>query len=668
MDTDQSNKPPPLPAKLRWRPYANGTSKKNSKLKKTPQQPNPKATAHKIKGQQYYTGKSQRPLGGVQLQWEEAETIESMSHGGHAHPTHPNHHSSRETSPSASSTSSASSSSSPTGATPGGSVAQKGAQNSVSTSTSTGNNSFVNLVHRAVNPLPSPPLKMSNTRLDLVGAQCDLSQIKASVPGLIGNGLLQNGVSLNASVPDTAEAYQVLFNALFQTQTKGTTAVFHTPALIGNSNGGAPLTNPSAAVPAAPMATSSPSALLGSTNINILLSDPDRGLDTNELLGIGSLDELLTSCGYSESADVFNTQALPMLASPISIGANQSFNSSPVSSVLDLNGTSNVSRAPSPALASFSPMAFSNSALEALLSQPVMSQQPSSQQQSPIGTSSALPINDLYSILSQDLSSPFDCLSIGVDPSPAVWTPLFPTMETSATTINTTANTTSQGQLQSRPQRTEMATQTDGPYDPSHSPISAKASTSGSQHSSPLSVPGLSPEVKMNSSWDMPSPPPSGDEFDEKSTEDVKSTQQGRETWNWMDEWLKPSAMTPAGNGMFSSGLGIPNGTIGNGGLIRTLQGTGHRKPSKTNPSAAQGTLADQPKEKDVGKAENGHDRKPETVSKDSIKAKIVPSVESSGPVDKNEPSEVADKKEGLGGLITAMLKSLWIGKNEGDK
>ncbi|KAF9329134.1 hypothetical protein BGZ91_000687, partial [Linnemannia elongata] len=56
MDTDP--KPAPLPAKLRWRPYANGTSKKNSTKIKKVDTPNPKAIAHKIRPSQHYSSKS----------------------------------------------------------------------------------------------------------------------------------------------------------------------------------------------------------------------------------------------------------------------------------------------------------------------------------------------------------------------------------------------------------------------------------------------------------------------------------------------------------------------------------------------------------------------------------------------------------------------------------
>ncbi|CAO3564795.1 unnamed protein product [Mortierella alpina] len=99
MDTEHSNKvPPPLPAKLRWRPYANGSSKKNSKPKKDDArslQPSAKAVASKVRGKQYYSGKTPTPPVEVKLQWEEAETIESISHGGHPH-NQPHSHSQQQ--------------------------------------------------------------------------------------------------------------------------------------------------------------------------------------------------------------------------------------------------------------------------------------------------------------------------------------------------------------------------------------------------------------------------------------------------------------------------------------------------------------------------------------------------------------------------------------------
>src|SRR5690349_16644023 len=87
---------PSFPSKLRWRPYSNGSSLKSKKAKKEEQQQqknqhstaaqdvNAKAVAHRIRAKTPHRSPVE-----VQLQWEEAETIESMSHGGHPHSQHP---------------------------------------------------------------------------------------------------------------------------------------------------------------------------------------------------------------------------------------------------------------------------------------------------------------------------------------------------------------------------------------------------------------------------------------------------------------------------------------------------------------------------------------------------------------------------------------------------
>ncbi|KAF9413485.1 hypothetical protein BGZ76_005020, partial [Entomortierella beljakovae] len=190
METDQGNKPSSLPSKLRWRPYANGTSKKTSKFKKQDSLPNPKATAHKVRGQQYYSNKSANLSPSIKLQWEEAETVESMSHGGHQYDHHDSDHS-RGSSPSASSDTSSSS------------LSSKDPAN-----TSSGNK-LTSAMQRAIASLPSPPLSSFPTRLDLVGGHSDFSQFKASVSDLTssGNNLLQTSFPLNSMVSETA--YQI---------------------------------------------------------------------------------------------------------------------------------------------------------------------------------------------------------------------------------------------------------------------------------------------------------------------------------------------------------------------------------------------------------------------------------------------------------------------------
>ncbi|KAF9111332.1 hypothetical protein BGX27_005065 [Mortierella sp. AM989] len=660
MDTDQTNKTQPLPSKLRWRPYANGTSKKNSKLKKgTAQSPNPKAAAQKIRGQQYYSNKSGNAPAGIKLQWEEAETVESMSHGGHPHNQHHSQLSSdrsRNSSPSASSDTSSSSWSS-----------QDRAKS---------NNPFASAMQRAVASLPSPPSSKSpTTTLDLVGGQSGFGQYKASIPELTGgNGFSQNGLHLNTMASENA--YQIALSALLQSQNIKS-GFFHTPAIIGGSTNGANASlinssnNNNNNTTAAPIAPAAASTLLGSSNINnIFLSDPDRVLSNQELLGVASIDELLASCGYTDGINNgLDNQAVQMLASPTN--SDQSINSSPMNGLLDFNNNAFISRATSPPPVSFSPMALANAAFEALLAQPVASQQPTlqQQQQSPMDASSS---NDPYDSLMMELAAPFGYLSTGGDAvlnsAPTAWPSLFPgALEDQTVSLNSVGSTTT---TTSAPQRSEIATQTDGPYEPPLSPISAKAS---GPSGSPLSTIGISDE-ELDPDWlsfldeaseiineiDMPSPSPSGDENASESATS-NAAQQDRSVWNWAEQLLKPSVVTPASRGFPTSGptmTGMPNGSIGNGGLIRTLQSTSQQKtnkPSSASSGASSGKVAvEDPKEgKDAG-----------AKAAEPIKNETKTTVESEP---KERLKDMKQEEGGLGGLIS-ILKSLWIGNDGNNK
>lgn len=495
----------------------------------------------------------------------------------------------------------------------------------------------------------------------------------------MGNGLVQNGVSSNSPITDLD--YQSFLGTIYQSNVK---SIFHTPALFGNGLSGADGL-PATAAPV-PMATSTASALLGSTNISMFLSDPDRGLGNDDLLGMATFDELL--CGFTENptTNTFSDQAAAqMLASPLSMGSVQSFNSSPLSGVLDLNGSSTFSRgtSPSSATGSFSPLAIGSSAFAELLKQPGTPQkQTPPVQQQPIGGTFS------YTGSLQDISSPFNCLSTGTDPT--AWVSLFPAaMDVSVAAITgstiSTAAAPSQQQQQapsSRPQRVEMATQTDGPYDTPPSPLSAKGSSIGSQATPPILdlEYGLSPEEELDllnlfsemsgEMMDIPSPPPSGDESGDERTQNTTTaattttnpTQSDRVMWNWVEELLSPG--TPgAGSGTsthHSHGptmtTGFPSGTIGNGGLIRTLQGTSQRPSSSAK--SAQGktatTAAGQPSKEEESNKSKAEGKSEETKAKAAEESQVA---------DKKPPAEQAKKEDGgaLGGLMD-MIRALWIG------
>ncbi|KAG0253960.1 hypothetical protein BG011_006044 [Mortierella polycephala] len=654
MDTDHSSKSPPMPSKLRWRPYANGTSKKNKQLPKSAtsnnsKAPNPKAIAHKMRGTQYYSGKAPHPPVELKLQWEEAETIESMRHGGHPQNQHHSESGSdhsRGSSPSASSVTSSTSSS--------------GTANKIGNSNTS--NPFSYAMQRAMASLPSPPAsKLPLTRLDLVGGQSDLTQFKASVSGLTCNASTQDSDhSLTALT--SSNAYQIALNALLHSQNYKNPSVFHTPALTANSSVSTTANATSPAAASVPV--TSTAALLGSSTINnVLTTDPDRALSNQELLTVATIEELLATYGYVDNTinsfdSLLNNQTAQMLASPIS--TVQSSQSSPMGGSLDFNNHRGISRGSSPSSGSFSfsPMAVSGDAFEVLLTQP-----PASSLQTPSSASpdnSGAPVaGNPYNNFLQELASPFGYLSTNGDPllsnnAPSAWPSLFPTVTEdrqmpTQTTITTAAKVT--------PQRTEIATQTDLPYEPSLSPQSVKTSA----HNSPQSTLGLSDE-ELDPEWlnfldeagpifdeiDMQSPPPLGDE-----SLRAKDTQRNRTIWSWAEELIKPNAMSPTGNRNIPPSVpsmgGISGNPIASGGLIRTLQGTHQQKSNKSRSMI--------PK-KDISASSHKADSAEHEENK----------CEPKNPKESSRTEESINVKNdgGFGGLVV-MIRNLWVGKSGGD-
>ncbi|KAF9127562.1 hypothetical protein BGW39_005793 [Mortierella sp. 14UC] len=661
MDTD--TKPAPLPAKLRWRPYANGTSKKNStKIKKVDiPAPNPKAIAHKIRPSQYYSNKPNNPVK-VSLQWEEAETVESMSQGGHPHNHHQYHHRSFD--------SASSRDSSPGAVSDTSSLSYPSKQRAFSTSSASSNNSdndsnvLTSAMQRAMASLPSPPpSKPLSTGLDLIGGSTDLSFFKVSIPGLMGNssGQQQASVGLDSLTPNNA--YQIALNALFQSRTIEHSA-FHTAALMDASR--ANNTNN--------IDASSAALLLGTSTIHdTLLSDPNRILSTEELLGVSSIDELLASCGVLEEGTP--ALATQLLASPAD--TNPSLNATPLNSLLDFNSSGMAARATTTSCSNnFSPMAITNQSFEALLSQSSVSQQsPFSQQQqrqvpiSPDNTgASASPITvGDYGGLVQVLSAPFGYLSSGdaftAGTAPTAWPSLFPTfVEDTSMAMDIASSTVST----STPQRSEMATQTEGPYVTPLSPESTASATHGSQRGtpSPLSTALGLTDDELDPDWlsfldeasplfnevDMPSPPPSGDEgASHPQTTAPKSTEQRtRSTWGW------GSAVPPAGHRGLPSAptmTGIPGGSIGGGGLVRTLQGVGQQRMGKTSSKAPVPTTKS---------PTPGNEIQSGTTKDDKV---VAPSDLTLNPNEKIEKQN----EDSWAGLIH-MIKGLWSGGGDSEK
>ncbi|CAO3564794.1 unnamed protein product [Mortierella alpina] len=515
----------------------------------------------------------------------------------------------------------------------------------------------------------------STTRVDLVGGQSDLSQFRASIPELGCNTSLQYGL-LPLDLLESSSAYQIALSALFQSQSLKTPCHFHTPALIGASRGSISAssqlnTNTSTAAAA--------STLLGSSSIKGTLFPESNGVLSNqELLDVSSIDELLASCGYVDNTQHAATQ---MLSSPAD--TDQSFTSSPLGELLNFGSSDFMSRGSSPSSSSFSPMAVTSTGVEALLSQP-MATLPGSNSSPMAATGvNASAAVDPYTALIQELTSPFEYHSTGpeslVNRVSTAWPSLFPApVETQGTLMESAPATTTTTAL---PQRIEIATQTDGPYVPPLSPMSAKSTSNGSQHGSPQSLFGLSDE-ELDPDWlsfldeasplfnevDMPSPPPSGDDSSPTSSPNVKSTHRDKTMWSWAEELLKPGAQTPTGHrGLPSAAPGMTGmpGSLGSGGLIRTLQGTGQQKVRKP--------AADSTKTKTEAKSpdDESEDTLSETTAKrehdtkSTTAAKAKQDVSSTGQQDKKLQPETTE--DGAFGGLVAILRNLWVGKGGGD-
>ncbi|KAG0010097.1 hypothetical protein BGZ81_002977 [Podila clonocystis] len=285
MDADHS-RPSTLPTKLRWRPYANGTTIKSKRTKKEtqqqqleerptarekkPQEINPKALAHKVRGgKPHYVGKA--PTNEVQLQWEEAETIESMSAGGHPHNQY---HHNQHIQP-------------PNSHEPNTTKEKKASQG------------------HGASTLPSPPM----ARLALVGGESDLGQYRASLPVPTGDSLGQGSMSLSSIIGNSSKnhSYHLALTALLE--------------------------NHRSQMRLSQMATPSSPSLTSSTSTTSQPSPTNRKMSSSELLGISTIDELLESCGYVDDT----LAPTNFLASPAT--TNQSLHSSPDTALLESPGS-----------------------------------------------------------------------------------------------------------------------------------------------------------------------------------------------------------------------------------------------------------------------------------------------------------------------------------------
>lgn len=598
MDTAENHSARPqasLPAKLRWRPYSTGAAKAAKRQKKddtnpqdtsgsSSQQPQnqalglqAKALAHKVREKSFRSAKAHNLPVGVQLQWEEAETMESMSHGGHPHNQHPPlyHYQQQQRQLLQQQQQERRQQ-----------QQQQGRQRNTSDSNSdTDSDSYSTSRRLGASSLPSPaPSKSPTTPVRTQpGGDLDLSHYKARLPGLTGDDFLEHGLPLPSIEANTV--YQVALNELLENHRKNMLAE-KAPALAITS-----ATNPSG------------------TLADSASQQQQRRLSSSELLGISTIEELLVSCGYSDPIGNYSGDtAIRIPVSPAS--TVQSLHSSPLSGILDLQDYSSSSQMTK------TPLDISSASFDLLMAQtPVLLSEGDSkqillqqQQQQPFA------LDYSQSGLGWPTSSPFahvatthdDPLINGNDSGFSLsWPSLFPKVAVSTQSISRESNNTS-----SAP-RVDIAIQTDptSPLSPPMSGVSTSTESSPMTHlgltqeeldpdwltfleeNSPLfpavteSSSGESLELSSPSTFataaDAPTTPTSSSSFGQKP-EPVTPPMREKGAWNWAEDFLKQGAMAPTGHrsfptagsfGSFSS-RGGSSAAGGSGGMIRTLRGS----------------------------------------------------------------------------------------------
>lgn len=594
MDTAENHSARPqasLPAKLRWRPYSNGAAKSAKRQKKddpnpqdnnhsSSQQPQNQATlglqakalAHRVRERSFHSAKAHTPPVGVQLQWEEAETMESMSHGGHPHNQHPPlyHYQQQQRQLQQQQQEQRRQQQ----------QQQVRQRNTSESNSDTDSDSYSTSRRHGVSSLPSPPPSKSPTTpvRNQLGGDLDLSHYKARLPGLTGDDFLEHGLPLPSIEANTV--YQVALNELLENHRKNMLAE-KAPALAITS----------AASPSSTLADSA--------------SQQQRRLSSSELLGISTIEELLVSCGYSEP--IGNYSGDTTIRTPVSpASTDQSFHSSPLSGIIDMQDITSSQTSKTPldiSSASFdllmaqTPVLLSEGDSKQILLQQQMQPFAMDYSQNGLGWSTPLPFTHVATIHDDPLIN-------GNDSSFSfAWPSLFPKMAVSTQSIARESNTSSGAP------RVDIAIQTDSTSPPLSPPMSG-----ASTESSPMTHIGqtqeeldpdwltfleenspLFPAVTESSSGeslefsspltfataaaaDTPAPTSSIGQKPEPVTPPVRE----KGAWNWAEDFLKQGAMAPTGHrsfptagsfGSFSS-RGGGSAAGGSGGMIRTLRGS----------------------------------------------------------------------------------------------
>ncbi|KAF9934959.1 hypothetical protein BGZ67_003622 [Mortierella alpina] len=558
---------PSFPSKLRWRPYANGSSLKSKKAKKEEQQqqqrPNPtaaqdvnaKAVAHRIRAKTPHRSPVE-----VQLQWEEAETIESMSHGGHPHNQNPPRqlqpHSSKD-SPSQKST-----------------------------------------------PLPSPPqLKSPPPGVALVDSEVDMGQCRATLPALAGDDLPPL-----SSIASTRTC-QLALNALLENHRESQRLAAQPVLALTSVPAPLSITSPPAYL--ADM-TLNPTALAMNTGYSDNSTAQRRKLSTTALLGMASTHELLESCNYSDT-DVSNggySTTASTLTSPATTHRSLSLQSSPVSKMVGFQGAQSV----------ISPMALTTAAFEMLVAQTpsllaegdiskqMLLHDYNQQRQDPLVLDCSPTLSDASTTSNpfleflQDLTTPFTYFSSHSDPlisgtHSSPWPSLFPQSSESTPIAET------------YPQRVEKTTQTESLDEDSLAAAAAAAVRGVPKDSVATPSKFSTPKEEQDPEWlaflDEASPLFSNaDETEVNDTSMMDFATEPHQTpsskigtkqddvglWNWTESAFKPQTSTVIkGHSGFAVNGGAfgSMGSLGTGGMVRSLRGSSYQQRSGYHTKAA---------------------------------------------------------------------------------
>ncbi|KAG0231935.1 hypothetical protein BGW42_008535 [Actinomortierella wolfii] len=440
------NAPPPLPAKLRWRPYKNGTSvkSKSARIEREEAARAAKQMASKVRSKQYYANKQHTPVE-LNLQWEEAETLETMSHGG----LHNHHHS-------------------------------HGSAGGSDTSSNSG---------RSRQSSPSAPRQTSpssnkssptSTKLDfVVDGAAALGQFKASLPVLTGSDPQQ---ALATTQLSNTTAYQVALELLLQNhrqqsanaaqhQNSVTTAVTTVSTTTTASTKALPPYQPPP-----PIHTAS---LFGLDTPSLTNSEPTRRVSNADMMDIVDVDDLLASCGFLDQAALATQPTSKPVNSPGFLSgylaspelSDQSMNTSPMSEVLDFAESQGISPLPS-----FAPLGADGFSLGALLDSKSLGASTASTSNTNTASITPPSSQDSYNEFIQHLASPFSAPELNTSKfsngmlainTNTVWPSLFPGAENGAVSVDEVTK-----QPSNIPGRSEISTQTSSPY------LSPQSSTS----------------------------------------------------------------------------------------------------------------------------------------------------------------------------------------------